>query len=200
MGKTSTLTLAQRKQCLALGATFTEIRDLENAEFSFEEILDQCETAKAAKDQSLQADADRNAKAQKKALRPENETAPDVSAYHPNGGANKVEPRCETYWNGQPVWGDVDSDEEVTLMNQVKPGIYLCSKTDGSKFKVAVDAQFDMAGKITKLTMAFPCSGQQRHNHRSRVDILQEMLAQTPAPGLGGPSQIVPTAPVGLYA
>lgn len=178
--KKTTYTVAQRNQLFALGANLSDVRAFESDGFEFDEALEQLRTIREAKDLDRQSEADRSAKATKRAMRPENETAPGVSAYHPKGTAHAVEPVCETFWIGNPVLGDVDTDEEVALINQVQPGVYRCEKADGTPFNVFVEAERDAAGNMTKKKISFPCSGQQRHNHKSRLLILQEMLAQTP--------------------
>src|SRR5689334_6160398 len=58
---------------------------------------------------------------------PENKVAPLVSVYsHPEGetARPKDKLRCKTVWVGRELTGDVETPEEIELLNRVKPGKY----------------------------------------------------------------------------
>ncbi len=189
MAKTD-LTVAQKNELIALGAKMSDIRAEASDGVTFDQMVELFTAARDAAMQEKQGDADRTAKATKRAMRPENEHAPRISVFHPKGWDARVLPACETYWNGQDVRGDVDSDQEITLINQTQAGVYTCTKADGSITKVTVEVETDPRGVITKRKISFPCSGKNREGHASRVSYLNEMLAQTPAPVLK-PTELV---------
>jgi len=184
------LTVAQKKTLLATGAKMADIRALAAEGHSYEEILDLCESEALVRDTEKQGDADRQAKATKRAMRPENEHAPRISVFHPQGWDARREPICPTYWAGMDVRGDVDSDEEIVLMNEVPPGVYNCTKADGTTTKVTVEVQTDPRGNPTEKKFSFSTSGMNMRNHGSRVSYLKEMLDQAPEP-VTKPTQLV---------
>jgi hypothetical protein len=126
--------------------------------------------------------AEENAKAQKKALRPENERHPGHSVYaYKEGDLARPRPSmtCPTFWVGQPVEGDVDTAEEMELLNQLPLGNYTCSKSDGSQFRVTVEGDRDpVTGKLSQKAVWFPTRGEHKNNLNSRVTMLREMLSQ----------------------
>jgi hypothetical protein len=184
-------TVAQRKELLALGLTMADIRAEQADGTSFEDALELATAQRTARDAEKFADATIAAKASEAAKKQELDPAPMPGVYHLNGYQNRVLAAYPIYWCGQPVLSDVDTDEEVTLLNQVQPGVYLVEKADGSPLKIIAEGEYDARGKVTGLKIAFPCSGKQKDNHRSRVAYLKEMIAQTPSAAPATPVQLV---------
>lgn len=187
MAKT-TLSADQLQECLALGATIGDIRALQQDGFSFEEILAICTSAARREDADKQADADRQAKATKRALRPENEAAPGKSVYsYPEGDLARPRPAfaCRTFWVGALMGPDISTAREIELLNAVPAGRYSCSKSDGSRVAVTVRVATDEEGRPTQKEFWFPTKDEHRHNQRSQVAMLEEMLEQAQAVSVG---------------
>ena len=67
---TQTYSTVQRKELIGLGVSLADIRASEAEGTTFEDAIELAHAAKTANDDDLQADADRTAKATKRALRP----------------------------------------------------------------------------------------------------------------------------------
>ncbi len=181
MAQNDSLTSAQMRECLATGASISEILELQAQGFEFDEILDFCNTAKAAKSAEKDTDAERQAKATRKAMRPENEHHPGVSVYSRPGG-EQVNPKgdlvCKTFWAGTTLSPDTLTADELDLVNSVPEGKYLCTRSDSSKVKVTVFVTTGEQGQPEKKDIFFPTRGGLRHNLPSMVSMLREMHAQ----------------------
>lgn len=106
----------------------------------------------------------KNALETRKALKPENETHPNISVFHPNGGPYQALP-YEVFYNGFPVHKALEThhDRELELLRQVKPGEYRILRVDGSDMTVTVKADQKPTGEITKLRIEFPIAREERH-------------------------------------
>lgn len=185
MAHKTDLTSDQMRQCLAHGASIADIRALQSDGFSFEEILSFCETSQARQDTVRQQAAADQAFAQKKAMRPENETHPGKSVFSfPEGDVARPRPEfsCPTFWVGGRCDYDTSTAKEIELLNAVPPGVYVCTKADGSRIPVRVEVQRDPGGKPTQKEFWFPTKDEHRHNQATQVAMLTEMLAHVHAP------------------
>ncbi len=175
------LTTAELKQCLATGATITEVNVLIEQGFDFDDILDICETQKAAKLAEKDTDAVRQAQATKKAMRPENEQHPGISVYSRPLG-EQLDPKgdlvCKTFWAGTTLSADTLTPEELDLVNGLPDGRYQCTRSDGSKFKVTAFTTTGELGTAEKRDIFFATRGGLRHNLPGMVAMLREMHAQ----------------------
>ena len=142
-----------------------------------------------SKDEELElirAQADANAEANKRALRPENTDHPGVSIFSRPGGekANpKGEFKCRILWTGAQVDKETVTAEEFDLLNQIVPGEYACTRPDGSKFPVSVSGDRNPAtGVLESMNVFFATRGQLRHGLPSMVAMCREMLAQAASP------------------
>lgn len=182
MAKETNYTVTQRKELLALGSTMGDIRASESEGTSFEDCLELTQAALQAKGADLQANADRLALANKKALMPENQRHPAVSVFsHPEGdlARPRTKFRCLSFWLNEPLDYDVTTEEEITLMNQLVPGEYRCMRPDGAPFKVSVKGEKDeFTGKMTKLMVWFETRGGLHKALNSRVQMLKDIIAQ----------------------
>ncbi len=133
-----------------------------------------------------------HAQAMKKALRPENEVAPGVSAYNPTGGVRPV-PNGEFYLSGWPAPGQpvprggftictvndtfTVTNTEITLLNQLKAGTYAVTKADGTETKAGVVQHLDLGGKVaTTVIMIQIADDEQKNNWPPLVQLLTEIL------------------------
>lgn len=183
MGKKSTRTILSKSelgQCLATGTSRADIAEYQRDGFSFEEILDLCKQAKDAREDDKQRDADRAAKAQKRAMKPENEHHPGISAFsYPEGDVARPRPalECETFYAGYPVEHDVALAVEIELVNQINlDGKYGVEKSDGSTAEIEVRISRDHKGTPLKKEIVLPARG--KHNWPKQTTVLEAILAE----------------------
>jgi hypothetical protein len=175
------LTPDQIKQCLATGAPISEILDLHERGFEFADILGICESAQTARNSDKDGDAERQAKATKKAMRPENEFHPGKGVFSRPAG-ERDDPKgdlvCKTLWAGTQEEATTLTPEELDLLNTLPVGTYRCTRSDGAPIKVEVSVKSDEMGKPELRSIFFPTRGGLRHNLPSKVVMLREMHAQ----------------------
>ncbi len=122
----------------------------------------------------IKLQAEENAKANQKLLRPENPNLPPDP--RPEFVAKKVT------WAGAPVYRELCSPVEIGLLNKLVPGEYQCSKADGTKFKVTVAQQkHDVTGAIESLSVDFVTKGDAKNGLMSMVAMCRELLDQSDA-------------------
>jgi len=155
-------TMDDLKAIVAAGMPIGEARALLTAGYGVAEVL---ELAALQRQQSsaLAAEAQTaTAKAMQKAMRPENEFHPGISAFsYPEG--DRARPKSlpfEFLYNGYPCHKFLETEHwrEVELMAQVQPGEYTVLRKDGSKMTVEVRAEHNADGQVTKLDVRFPVS------------------------------------------
>lgn len=104
-----------------------------------------------------------SASTMQKALKPENDQHPGISAFsYPEGDVAKPRPVLpyELYWNNYPVhkFPETQHWRELELACQLTPGEFTVLRRDGSKMIVTVAGEKNADGKLTKLTVTFPVS------------------------------------------
>src|SRR3990167_531162 len=123
-------------------------------------------------------DAEEMAKATgQQATRPD----PCISAFsYPEGDLARPRPelRCKMFWVGHPLSLDCVTAKEIELLNQMEPGEYQITKTDGSSFKLTVVGEHNAAGNLAKLEFQFPVRGEHKYNVPSMAAMLAEALHQ----------------------
>lgn len=176
---TQTYSTVQRKELIGLGVSLADIRASEAEGTTFEDAIELAHAAKTANDDDLQADADRTAKATKRALRPENETHPGISVYNPTGGPWPVMP-YEGIWVVEPVHQDYQCTvEEIELFTQLEPGEYRCQRSDGAVLPVSVTVERGgPENRVTKKKVWFNTRDQLRHNLPPKTVMMREMIRQ----------------------
>lgn len=131
--------------------------------------------------------AQSQAKAMKQALRPENERAPGVSVFNPQGERDhpKDELTCAMFWVGFPLDKETLLPEELRLMNLLAAQTeahggksYKVTRADGDLMKVEVEGDTNAEGKLRRLMVNFPCKDSMRHNLPSMTAMLREMLGE----------------------
>ena len=149
-----------------------------------EELKELLSGNRLSKDEQLeliQKQAEANAEAHRRLLRPENATHPGISVYsYPEGEAArpKGDLDCKTTWAGTVLEPSTLTPEELTLANAVPEGEYLCKRADGGNMKVTVAAERHPSGKFVKKDIFFVTRGVLKHNLSSMAAMLQEMVAQ----------------------
>lgn len=133
----------------------------------------------------IRAQADENAKAQKALLKKE-EDHPGISPFsYPEGDVARPRTRILTskvIWVAEEITPDLTTAEELELLEAVRPGRYLVTRSDNSKMPVTVTAKADeVTGQIREKAIWFDTRGPLRHNLPSRVSICREILTQQSA-------------------
>lgn len=188
---TTKLDKDQKKELLALGATLAEIKSLQEEGYDFPEIKDICQQAADKRDADKQSDADRQAKATDRAQKKESYKGafefPDKSTFNPVGEDKRPRPDLpyKMFWCGVPLEKSTLSYDEIERLMKLRPGVYTCTKGDGTPFEIRVEADQDTArGTIDKLKVNFRCRGADKHNHLGMLVYLDQMLAQQSGPVL----------------
>lgn len=108
-----------------------------------------------------------SATSMRKALKPENPQAPDISVYsYPEGELAKPRPklRCDITWGGAPLrdLAHTLTAREIDLLNQIEPGVYRVTRTDGQTVELAVTGTRGATGAWETLTAVFPVTRQDK--------------------------------------
>jgi len=135
------------------------------------------------KEADMEVAATIHARAMKKALRPENETAPDVSVYNPLGERDNPRKKpSHIFMQGPyPVCSPQDyftsTATEIALCEALLPGDYMVTKADGSEVKVSIKRDYESNGtKPYKTTIIMPMADDdQKANWVPLVQLLTEI-------------------------
>jgi hypothetical protein len=119
--------------------------------------------------------------ATQKAMKPENQVHPGISALsYPEGDRDRPRPSLpyEFFWNGYPVhkFPETQHWRELELMAQVTPGEYTIMRKDFTPMAVTVDAERDANGAITKLRVDFPISREERGLVPPQIVLLYQLV------------------------
>lgn len=151
----------------------------------FEALLSRLGGSKDDRIEEIRLQAQLNAEANKKLLRPENERHPGEGVYSRPGGELK-NPKGELgfklLWCNTPEDINVLTAEEFDLAKELQPGEFTCTKSDGSRFKVTITTETNPAtGAVTRKLVQFDTKGSNRHNLPSKVAMCRELIAQAKA-------------------
>lgn len=130
----------------------------------------------------LQLDRDRYAGEQDRANRemPENKQPTGISAFFTEADkaqyGTKPELRCKTIWAGREIYGDVETPEEITLINKLPHGDFRVTKANGQSMTFQVRHTTDSNGKLANVNVWFPCSKENRHDHGSITSYCRQAL------------------------
>lgn len=147
------------------------------------------ETLRNNKEVDQRQAADLHAYAMRKALRPE-EPSPQISVYNPLGDVDhpRPKPKCAYWLRSFPICDPGDyatvTYTELELLDQIRPGVYPVTKSDGSVVKLAVIAEYDSSGtKLTKVILDLPIGDEeQKSNWPPLVQLLTEAITgESPA-------------------
>lgn len=117
------LTAEQIQKCLVLGASFEQIKDMAEAGFGYDQILSLARTLGSAKSAGAglsAGDLRQILLDQRKAMKPENDRHPGISAFNPEGDRDHPKPGLvrKTYFNGIPEDHDALTPLEIDLYNR----------------------------------------------------------------------------------
>jgi len=145
----------------------------------FDRLID---AFKGNKQADLEAQAKAHAEASHKLQNPQNETCPQVSVYNPRGERDhpKAELKCPIFEGQFPLEPDTLKVKEVDYLNQLEPGIYEVTKSDGSVVAFTVKASLKGDGRTTDyLLIHFPAGdAEQRQSYPPFEQMLREVVEQ----------------------
>jgi len=131
---------------------------------------------------ATEAQADPLAQAMKSALKPENAFYPAVSVFNPLGDRDHARPplRCLfTLFDGIPIDGTTETREEIDLFNQLQPGDYSVTRSDGSRMPFLVREHRNDLGVLQRVNISFPYRDEaDRQGLMPMVFWLREVVAQ----------------------
>lgn len=193
LGKTQHEIDQVRQQNELLQQQVSELRQLAMAggggmtpELFLKAMEKQAEILRSNKDVDEELSARIHAQAMKKALRPENEIAPGISAFNPKGERDHARPKpthiymMARYPICDPGNYDTTTWSELELLNQLKAGAYKVTKADGTDVEVLVKTEYDSAGRPYRTTLFADGKGiaddEQKHNWPPLMQILTQMI------------------------
>jgi hypothetical protein len=134
---------------------------------------------------AIEAQADPLAQAMKQALKPENAFPPLISAFNPLGDRDHPRPRLRclfSVFDAIPIDGTTDTAEELALYNQLEPGDYFVTKSDGSKMPFLVREHRNDLGVLQRINISFPYRDEaDRQGLMPMIFWLREVVAQIAA-------------------
>lgn len=130
---------------------------------------------------ALSGAAQVSAQAMKKAMKPENESHPGISAFsYPEGDVKrpKIAPPFEFLYNRYPCSKFLETEHwrECELMAQVKAGEYTVIRSDGSLMRVTVKADVDANGVPTRMEVEFPVSREDKNLIPPKAAVLYQIV------------------------
>ena len=128
----------------------------------------------------LEGTAQVSAQAMQKAMKPENNEHPGKSVYsYPEGDVAHPRPVLpyEFWWNNYPchMFPETEHWRELELMGQVQPGEYTAIRRDGSLMAVSVVAERNANGTITKLSVTFPVTREDKYLIPPKAVVLYQL-------------------------
>jgi hypothetical protein len=121
------------------------------------------------------------AKVTQKAMKPENDAHPQISAFTKPEGyrANPHEPlACDTFYRGFPIHKAYETHtwREIELLNQVQPGSYQVIWKDKAPRPVEVTGERNASGALTKKLINFDVTREERHYAPSMFSLLYQIV------------------------
>lgn len=122
-----------------------------------------------------------NSTAVQKALKPENDTHPGISALsYPEGDRARPRPVLphEFFYNNYPMhkFPETEHWRELELACQVMPGTYTVIRRDGSRMIVEVKGERNADGKLTKVSVEFPVTREDKALIPPKTVVLYQLL------------------------
>lgn len=121
------------------------------------------------------------AKAMQKAMRPENETHPGISALsYPEG--DRAKPKAplpfEVFVDNYPChkWPETEHWREWELMAQLQPGTFTIMRKDGAKMRIEVRGERNVDGKLEKVMVELPKDKDERKQVPPKMVLLEQIV------------------------
>lgn len=112
---------------------------------------------------------------------PENRQSPGISVYsYPEGDLKRPKPplKCKTFWCGREETMETLTPMEIEWLNKLEPGTYKVTKTDGGRIDFKVRVKRADSGALEEMAIVFPCNGEHRHNHGSKVSYCRQAMGE----------------------
>jgi hypothetical protein len=178
------LTSEQLQECLALGATLGEIKDLAESGFGYEAIAAIApQMASARQNGGGQAQVTALLETMRKERRPENVAHEDKSARNPLGQRDHPNPGlpCKDVWfGGFPVHAEQCTRTELELLNQLQPGEYIVTRVDDQEETIPVGFIKDATGKLARINIGIKTGDEHKNAWPGLRRVLQEIVSQIP--------------------
>jgi hypothetical protein len=121
--------------------------------------------------------------AMQKAANPSNPHSSGKSAFdYPEGGLVKPKPQLpyEMWYAGFPMhlFPETEHWRELELCLLIKPGEYTIIRKDGGLMKVAVRGERDASEKLTKVSIEFSCSREEKWLIPPKIVLLYQLAYQ----------------------
>lgn len=181
MPKEQKWTLDDLRAIVAAGLAVTEAKALLDEGYDAAAVL---ELAELQASQRTQAASDAQlvtAKAMQKAMKPENDTHPDISCFtHPDHPKGDLPFQC--FYNGYPchMFPETEHWREWELMKQLTPGEYTVLRKDLSLMAVSVKGERDANQKLTKVEVIFPISRAEKELVPAKTVLLYQLVHDGP--------------------
>jgi len=181
MGDPTKYTVDELRQIVGAGMSVTEAKLLLDDGYTPADVL---ELAQLKAQQAVQSTADAQtatAKAMQKAMRPENETHPGISAFsYPAGDREKPKPPLpfEVFIDNYPChkWPETEHWREWELMAQLQPGDFTVMRKDGMQMRVTVKGERDLDGQLSKVLVELPKDKDERKQVPAKIVLLSQLV------------------------
>lgn len=167
MAKDTKYSIDQLRDIVSAGMSVTEAKALLDEGYSPEDVM-ALAALQAASAKSATIDAQTAvAKTMQKAMKPENQTHPHISAFsYPEGDIAKKKATLpfEFFYNGYPchMFPETEHWREMELMAQVTPGEFTVVRKDGTLMAVTVKGERDANHTLTKVSVEFPVTREEK--------------------------------------
>lgn len=181
MSETTKYTIEQLREIVSAGLSLAEAKLLLDEGYQPSDVL---ELAQLKSAQAIKATADAQtatAKAMQKAMRPENEQAPGISACsYPEGDLAHPKPPLpfEVFMDTYPChkWPETEHWREWELMAQLQPGVFTILRKDGVSMRIDVKGEYDASGKLQKVMVELPKDKDERKQVPAKIVLLTQLV------------------------
>lgn len=181
-GSLSGLNFMQVQACLKAGATVEQITQLGASGFTPDQIVSLASSTASSGGITAEGLADAMKAAREKI--PENIKAPLISDANPLGERDHPRPllKCAMYFGGALI-GNTKINAGLTLdeidsLNQVTPGHYRITKTDGSRQVIEVAGRVNSNLETELLRFVLPEGDQTKNNYPGQAELARQCCSE----------------------
>lgn len=189
MGETETTryTVDELRAIVAAGMSIAEARLLLDDGYTAADVLELAQLKAQQAVDAAAASQTATAKAMQKAMRPENETHPGISAFsYPEG--DRARPKgdlpFEVFIDNYPChkWPETEHWREWELMAQLEPGDFKVMRKDGLPMRVTVRGERNVDGKLEKVMVELPRDKDERKQVPPKMVLLAQLVRRDENP------------------
>jgi hypothetical protein len=182
---TPTWTAEEFAAVVAAGLSIQDAKFLRDEGYAAEAALSIAEKQAQTRIQQSADAQTATAKAMQKAMRPENETHPGISALsYPEGdlARPRIMPSFAVSVNGYPAskFPETEHWRDLELMALLTPGEYTVLRKDFTTMKVTVAGETDADGKLVKVDVLFPVTRETKGLVAPITVLLYQLVYATP--------------------